>query len=97
VVAASGPRRAGGGLDERVELRLGEVGDQRAFVALGPNLEDPVDRGGVLGVTHHAVAVEGADRGQPGVARPRATSAVGFEVIEKRADQRRVELAEVEA
>jgi len=97
VVAATRPARAVGGVDERVELGLGEVGDQRAFVALGPDLLDPLDRRGVLGVTQQAVAVEGADSGQPGVARPRAAAAVGLEVIQERADQRRVELAEVES
>ena len=96
VVAAAGPARAVGGVDERVEFGFGEIGDQRAFVAFGSDLQDPFDRRGVLWVAQHAVAVEGADRGQAGVAGPGAAPAVGFEVVEERADQRRVELAEVE-
>jgi hypothetical protein len=96
VVAAAGPARAVGRVDERVELGLREIGDQRAFVALGPDLEDPFDRRGVLWVAQHAVAIEGADPGQAGVARPGPTPAVSFEVVEERADQRRVELAEIE-
>jgi hypothetical protein len=96
VVAATGPRRAVRRIDQRVELGLGEIGDQRAFVAFGPDLQDPLDRRGMLGVTQHAVAVEGADSGQPGVASPRAAAAVGLEVIEERADQRRIELVELE-
>ena len=97
MVAASGPGGAVGGVDECVELGLGEIGDQRAFVAFGPDLQDPLDRRGVFGVAQHAVAVEGADRGQARVAGPGAAAAVGFEVVQERADQRRVELGQVES
>jgi hypothetical protein len=65
-------------------------------VAFGPDLQHPLDRRGVLWVTQQAIAVEGADRGQARVAGPRAAPAVGLEVIQERADQRRVELAEIE-
>jgi hypothetical protein len=95
VVAAAGPARPVGGVDERVEFALGEIGDQRAFVAFGPDLQDPFDRRGVLWVAQHAVAVEGANGRQAGVARPGAAPAVGLEVLQERADQARVELAEV--
>jgi hypothetical protein len=61
---------------------------------LGPICQDPLDRRGVLGVAQHAVAVEGADRCQAGVAGPGAAPAVGLEMIEERADQRRVELVD---
>ena len=96
MVTAVGPGRAVGGVDERVELGLGEIGDERAFVAFGSDLQDPFDRRGVLWVTQHAVPVERPDRCQTGVAGPGAAPAVGFEVVEERADQPRVELAEVE-
>jgi hypothetical protein len=66
-------------------------------VALGPVLQDALDRRGVFGVTRHAVAVEGADGGQAGVAGAGAASAVAFEVVEERGDQRRIELVEIEA
>jgi hypothetical protein len=46
-------------------------------------------------VTQHAVPVEGADGGQTGIAGPSAAPAVGFEVVEERAHQRRIELAEI--
>ena len=85
-----------GRVDERVELGLGEIGDQRAVVAFGSDLQDAFDRRGVLWVAQHAVPVERADRGQSRVAGPGAAPAVGLEVLEERADQRRVELAEIE-
>jgi hypothetical protein len=97
VVAAAGPTHAVRGVDERVELGLGEIGDQRAFVAFGPDLQDPFDRRGVFWMAQQAVAVERADRGQARVARPWAAAAVGFEVVEERADQRRIQLGQVEA
>jgi len=62
-----------------------EVGDERACVAFGPDLQDPLDRRGVFWVAQHAVPVEGADRGQAGVAGPGAAPVVGFEVVEERA------------
>ena len=96
VVTAAGPSRAVGGVDERVEPGLGEIGDQRALVTLGSDLQDPFDRCGVLWVTQQAVPIERPDRGQPGVPRPGPAPAVSFEVVEERADQRRVELAEIE-
>lgn len=45
-------------------------------------------------MAHQAVAVEGADRGQARVAGPGAAAAVGLEVVEGRADQRRIQLRE---
>jgi len=97
VVAATGPARAVWGVDERVEFGLGEIGDERAFVAFGPDLQDPLDHRGVFGVTRHAVPVAGADCGQAGVAASGAAPAVGFDVVEERADQPCVELVELEA
>jgi len=55
-----------------------------------------IARRGVLGVAQGGVAVERVDRRQPGVAGPRAVASVFFEVFEERADQRRVEVVEVQ-
>ncbi|HSO98555.1 MAG TPA: hypothetical protein VLP43_06355, partial [Solirubrobacteraceae bacterium] len=54
------------------------------------------DRVCVFGVLECAVAVEGVDRAEPGVAGAHAVAAVVFEVGKERADQRRVEIVEVE-
>ena len=51
---------------------------------------------GVLGVAQRGVAEQRVDRGQPGVAGADAVAALVFEVVEERADQRRVEVGEVE-
>jgi len=105
VVAAAGPGCAVWGVDDRVELGLGEECDECALVAFGSDLQHSLDRhgglrltqrNGVLGVAQRAVAVEGADRRQARVAGPGAAPALGLEVIQERADQRRVELVEIE-
>ena len=87
--AAGDPRRCA----PASEQRMGS--DQRAFVAFGSDLQDPFDRRGVFWVAQEAVAVEGADRREAGVASPGGAPAVGLEVLQERADERRVELAEV--
>ena len=51
---------------------------------------------GVLGVAQRGVAEQGVDRRQPGVAGAGAVAAVVFEVVEEGADQRRVQVGEVE-
>ena len=50
----------------------------------------------MLGVAQRRVAEEGADGGQPGVAGAGAVVALVFEVVEEGADQRGVQVGEVE-
>ena len=50
VVATADPGRLVGGVEQRLELGLGEERDERLVVALGRDREDALDRGGVLGV-----------------------------------------------
>jgi hypothetical protein len=49
----------------------------------------------VFWVTQHAVPVEGADRRQPRVAGPGNAPSVGLQVVEERANQRRIEMTEI--
>ena len=75
---------------------VGEERDQRLIVALGGDRQDALDRGGVLGVTQRGVAKQRADRGQARVAGADRVAALVLEVIEERADQRCLEIVEVE-
>jgi hypothetical protein len=50
----------------------------------------------LLGVFERSEAVEGVDRPEPGVAGPGAVAPVLLEVVEERADQRRVEIVDVQ-
>ena len=96
VVAAAEPGCPVGRVQERVDLGCGEVGHVGAVVAFGWDLDHSGDRGGVFGVSECGVFAERVDRCEAGVAGSRAVSAVVFEVGQERADQRRVEVGEIE-
>jgi hypothetical protein len=66
------------------------------LVALGGDRHHPGDRLGVLGVLQGGVSVEGVDRRQAVVACAGTVAAIGFEVGEKCADQRRAQIVEVQ-
>ena len=96
VVATPGPGAAVGGGEQRVDLGFGEERDQRAVAAFGRDRQDALDRVGVLGVAQRAVAKQRADRGQAGVAGAGRVAALVLEVVEERADQRGVEVVDVQ-
>ena len=84
------------GSEQRVDLGLGEVGDE---VALGPLVRDreyPLDRRGVLGVVERHVCEQRVDRREAVVAAADAVAAIFLEVVQERGDQRRVELGDVQ-
>jgi hypothetical protein len=70
---------AGG--EQRVDLRLGEIGEQVALGLLRRDREHPLDRGGVLGVLQGEVGEQRVDRREPVVAGLRRVAAVVFEVL----------------
>jgi hypothetical protein len=96
VVAAAEPAGTVGRLEQRLDLVEVEVTDCVLFVALGRDREHPPERREVLWVPEAGVAAERVDRGQPVVARPGAVAPVAFEVVEEGADQRRVEVVDVQ-
>ena len=96
VVAAAEPGGAVGRGEERLDLAEVEVGDGVALVALGRDRHHPRDRVGVLGMLERGEPVEGVDRPEPGVAGPGAVARGLLEVVEEGADQRRVEIVEVQ-
>jgi hypothetical protein len=59
-------------------------------VAFGWDLNHPTDARGVLGMPQRGVPVERVDRREARVAGPGAVASFVFEVVEERADQRRV-------
>ena len=50
----------------------------------------------MLGVAQRGVAEQRVDRGEPGVAGADAVAALVLEVVQERADQRRVEIVDVQ-
>jgi hypothetical protein len=82
--------------EQRVQFFSGEPGDQGLVESPGRDGQHPGDRLCVLGVLQGRVAEHGVDGGEPGVAGAGAVAAVVFEVVQERADQRRVQVGEVE-
>ena len=96
VVAAAEPGGRVGRGEQRLDLVEIEVGDGVALVALGRDRHHPRDRVGVLGMLERGETVERVDRPEPRVAGPGAVAPVLFEMGEERADQRRVEIVDVQ-
>jgi hypothetical protein len=96
VVAAPDPSGAVRCSEQRVDLAAVEVGDGGLAVAGGGDLEHAGDAGGVLGVSQCGVAEQRVDRREPRVAGAGAVASVLVEVGEKRGDERRVEVRDVE-
>jgi hypothetical protein len=96
VVAASGaggPVRDG---EQGLGLRTGEERDDRLVSPLGRDRQDPGDVGSVLGMAQRREAEQGVDRGQPGVTAADGVAPIVFEVVQERADHRRVQVSDVE-
>lgn len=96
MVAPAGPGRAVGGREQSPDLRFAKEGDEVAFEPLGRDGEDTFDQRGVLGMAKGGIAEQRVDRGEPGVARAHAVAALTLEVVEERADERGVEIGDVE-
>jgi hypothetical protein len=96
-VAPSGPGGGVRGGEQRGGFGLGEVGDELAVEPLGRDGRDPLDDGRVVEVTQGREAEQGMDRGQAGVAGTDAVAALVFEMVQERADQRGVEVGDLQA
>ena len=97
VVAPAGPGGSVGGGEQRVDLGLGEVGDEVALgrVWLGSRAPAAIVSA-CSGWRSASVAEQRVDRREPVVAGADAVAAIVFEVVEERGDQRRVEVGDVE-
>ena len=96
VVAAAGPGGLVGSGEQRVGLRLAEVGDDRAVEPLGRDGQDPLDDRRVLGMAERGIAEQGVDGGQAGVAGADAVAPNRFQVVQERADQRGIQVGDPE-
>ncbi len=74
-----------------------EVGDECGIKALGGDGQHALDDRGVFGVTQRGVAEQRVDRCQPGVAGADAVASPGLQVLQEGADQRGVEIGDLEA
>lgn len=96
VVAAAVPGREVGRGQEGFDLGPGQEADGGVIVSFGWDGEHPGDQRGVLGDLERGVAEQRADGRQPGVAGSDAVASRGFQVLEEPADQRGVQVGEVQ-
>jgi hypothetical protein len=96
VIATSGPAGLVAAAEQRVDLVVGQVGDEVALGAFGGDGQHALDGSGVFGVVQREVAEQRVDRGEPAVARGDAVVTVVLEVGQERRDQRCVEFCDVE-
>jgi hypothetical protein len=95
MVTAADPSGAVWRCEERVDLRRGEVADDRAVEALGRDGEHTSDEVRVLGVSQRGESEQRVDHREPGVEGPWAVVAIALEVVEERRDARGVEMLDV--
>jgi hypothetical protein len=96
VVPAACPGALVRGGDQCAGFRLGEPGDECPVELLRRDGEHAGDGLGVLGVAQGRVAEHGADGGEAGVAGAGGVAAFAFEVVEEVADQRGIQVGDVE-
>jgi hypothetical protein len=91
--------------DDRGSLRSGEEGidffvaqerDQRPVEAFRGNSKYPLDEGTLMRMAQGGEAEQGVDRGKPGVPGPGAVATFRLQIVEKRSDQRGVDILQVQ-
>ena len=95
-VAPPGPGRPVRSGQQGVDLDLGQVCHQPPFEALRRNGQDALDGGGMFGMAQGGIPEQRPDRGQPGVAGAHAVLSFVLQMVEEGADQRRIEIVDVE-
>jgi hypothetical protein len=96
MVASARRGRPVRGREDGLDLLGAEERDEAALEALGGDGQHPLDERGMLGMAQRGVAEERADGSQARVAGAHGVAAVALEVVEEGADERRVEVREVE-
>src|SRR2546425_5305876 len=97
VVTSTDQGGAVGSGQEGLDLGPVEEGDQGALEALERDGEDALDERGVFGVVEGCEVEEGVDGGETGIAGADGVASNGLEMSQKVADERGVEVVEVEA
>ena len=95
-VPSPGPGHSIRGGEKRGDFHLGQEGHQPPIEALGRNGQNPVDDGGTFGMPKGRVSEQGTDRGKPRIAGARAVLSMALQMIEEGADQRRVEIVDLQ-
>ena len=97
MVPTASPGRAVRRREECHQFSTVQECDEGPFESLRRDGQDALDVGRVLGVLEGRVAEEAVDSGESDVARADAVLAVPFEMLQEDADERRVDVREVES
>ena len=95
-VAPPGPGHSSRGGEKGAQFRLGQEGHQPPIKALRRDRQNPFDDGGMVGMPKCRVLKPGTDRGKPGIAGAHAVFPVLFQMVEEGADQRRIEIVNLQ-
>jgi len=96
VITSPGPGRLIGSGKQRADFGLGQEGHEPSVEALGRDGENALDDGGMIGMAKCGVSEQRADRGKPSVAGARAIFSLVLEVVEEGADQRGIEIVDIQ-
>ena len=96
MVAAADPGTSVGGGEQRGSLGWGEETDQGGIGPLAGDGEHPAGQRGVLGAAQRCVGEQRVDSSEPVVSGSDAVAPLGIQVTEERADERRVQVGEVQ-
>src|SRR6478609_4252949 len=87
MVPSSGPGADVAGAEERVDLVVGQVGDEFAVEQLDRDGQDTLDRAGVLGVAERGVGEQRVDRRKAVVAGTYAVASYRLQVLQEGDDE----------
>jgi len=96
VVSPPGPGRPIRDSQQRADFRLGQEGHEPSVEALGRDGENALDEGGMIGMAKSGVSEQRADRGEPSVASARAIFPLVLQIVEEGADQRGIEIVDIQ-
>ena len=96
MIATATPRRTIGCSEQRIDLRPHEEVDGAPLESLVRHREDALDQTCVLWLLKRGVSEERPDRCKAHVSAAGAVAALGLDVVEEGADQRCVEIGEVQ-
>jgi hypothetical protein len=94
VIATPEPGRLIGGGEERFLLSTGQRRDELALELLRRDREDALASRAVRGLLERDETKERMDRGESRIARPHAVTSLLLEMLEKRCDERGVEIGQ---
>jgi hypothetical protein len=95
MVAPSGPGRAIGCAEQRIEFRFDQESDEPSVETLAWDGKHALDYGGMLGMSKRGVSEQRTDGGKSSVAGARTIFPLLLKMVEEGADERRIKIVDV--